>query len=178
MTDAALQHWHEFYLLVGTSAAALTGLMFVVVSINPETIAERPESGVRAFVTPTMVFFTTALVVSALLLAPHLSVRSLAVLVAVTGIAGVVYLAWTDGHYYWVHGFDGQPPSLDREDWIFFVGLPYASYLLLIVAAIGIWLHAPFGAPTLALGTMLLVVIGIHNAWDLVIWLSQKKRGA
>ena len=46
-----IEGWHEFYLLVGTSAAALTGLMFVVISISPETIAERPKAGVRAFVT-------------------------------------------------------------------------------------------------------------------------------
>src|SRR5258706_12930033 len=44
-----LQAWHEFYFLLGTSAAALTGLMGVVISINPDTIAERPTSGVRAF---------------------------------------------------------------------------------------------------------------------------------
>src|SRR5437763_14476961 len=81
-----LQAWHEFYFLLGTSAAALTGLMAVVVSINPDTIADRPAAGVRAFITPTMVFFTTAFAVSALLLVPHLSVRSLPVLLALTGI--------------------------------------------------------------------------------------------
>lgn len=106
MTELPLQAWHEFYFLLGTSAAALTGLMGVVVSINPETIAERPQSGVRAFVTPTIVFFTTAFVVSALLVTPHLSLRSLAVLLAVTGIAGVAYLAWTRSHHYWVHAAD------------------------------------------------------------------------
>jgi hypothetical protein len=45
--------WHEFYLLVGTSVAALTGLMFVVVSIGPEIIAGRASDAVRAFVTPS-----------------------------------------------------------------------------------------------------------------------------
>jgi len=73
-----LQGWHEFYFLVGTSAAALTGLMFVVVSINPDSVGRRPASGTRGFVTPTMVFFTTAFVVSALLLVPGLPQRSLA----------------------------------------------------------------------------------------------------
>ena len=173
-----LQAWHEFYFLLGTSAAALTGLMAVVVSINPDTIAERSAVGARAFITPTMVFFTTAFVVSALLLAPEVPVRSLAVLLALTGIAGVAYLLWTRGHHYYVHGVDGQPPNLDREDWIFFIGLPYLSYLLLIAAAVGIWLHAGFGAPTLAIATMLLLVVGIHNAWDLVIWLAQQRRNS
>ena len=173
-----LQAWHEFYFLLGTSAAALTGLMAVVVSINPDTIAERSAVGARAFITPTMVFFTTAFAVSALLLVPHLSVRSLAVLLALTGIAGIAYLVWTRGHHYYVHGVEDQPPNLDREDWIFFIGLPYLSYLLLIVAALGIWLRAGFGPPTLAITAMLLVVTGIHNAWDLVIWLAQQKRRA
>src|SRR5437899_11100303 len=75
-----LQGWHEFYFLLGTSAAALTGLMFVVVSINPENVGRRPASGTRGFVTPTMVFFTTTFLVSALLLVPGLPQRSLAVL--------------------------------------------------------------------------------------------------
>src|SRR5258708_36924261 len=108
-----LQAWHEVYFLLGTSAAALTGLMGVVIAINPDTIAQRPQSGVRAFVTPTMVFFTTAFVVSALLLVPHLPLRSLAVLLATTGIAGVAYLAWTRGHRYFVPGIHGRPPEMD-----------------------------------------------------------------
>ena len=65
-----LHQWHEFYVLVGTAAAALTGLMFVVVSIGPQVIATRGSSGVRAFVTPVMVHFTSVLAVSALMLVP------------------------------------------------------------------------------------------------------------
>src|SRR5438876_5281029 len=89
-----IEGWHEFYLLVGTSAAALTGLMFVVISISPETIAERPKSGLRAFVTPTMVFFTTALAISAFMLVPHIAPAALALLLALTGVGGLAYLAW------------------------------------------------------------------------------------
>src|SRR5439155_26435511 len=75
-----IEGWHEFYLLVGTSAAALTGLMFVVISIIPETIADRPNSGLRAFVTPTMVLFTTARAIPAVPLVPHISPAALALL--------------------------------------------------------------------------------------------------
>jgi hypothetical protein len=34
-----LHAWGEFYVIVGTAAAALTGLMFVVVSLGPQIIA-------------------------------------------------------------------------------------------------------------------------------------------
>ena len=165
-----IEGWHEFYLLVGTSAAALTGLMFVVISISPETIAERPTAGVRAFVTPTMVFFTTALAVSAFMLVPHIAPAALALLLALTGVGGLAYLAWVRGHHFWREG------KLDAEDWVFFIGLPFLSYILLLVAAIAIWRGSAPGAPTLAFVTVLLLVVGIHNAWDLVIWLSQQRR--
>src|SRR2546425_8436001 len=110
---AMIEGWHEFYLLVGTSAAALTGLMFVVISISPETIAERPKSGVRAFVTPTMVFFTSALAISALMLVPHLAPAALAAVLALTSVAGVAYLLWVRGQHHWREG------KLDAEDWVF-----------------------------------------------------------
>src|SRR6266851_7391412 len=170
LTAAMMEGWHEFYLLVGTSAAALTGLMFVVISISPETIAERPKAGVRAFVTPTMVFFTTALAVSALMLVPHLAPSALAALLALASVAGIAYLLWVRGHHHWREG------KLDAEDWVFFIGLPFLSYVLLLVAAIAIWRGSAPGAPMLAFVTVLLLVVGIHNAWDLVIWLSQQRR--
>jgi hypothetical protein len=44
----------------------------VVVSLAPE-IATRSAKNVRAFETPTVVYFTTVLVVSALMTIPHLA---------------------------------------------------------------------------------------------------------
>src|SRR5712691_8395187 len=138
---AMMEGWHEFYVLVGTSAAALTGLMFVVISISPETIAERPRSGVRAFVTPTMVFFATALAISAFMLVPHIAPAALALLLALTGVGGLAYLVWVRGHRYWREG------KLDAEDWVFYIGLPFLSYTLLVAAAIAIWGSSALGAP-------------------------------
>jgi len=167
---AMIEGWHEFYLLVGTSAAALTGLMFVVISISPETIAERPKAGVRAFVTPTMVFFATALAISAFMLVPHIAPAALALLLALTGVGGLAYLVWVRGHHFWREG------KLDAEDWVFYIGLPFLGYALLVAAAIAIWRGGALGTPMLAFVTLLLLVVAIHNAWDLVIWLAQKRR--
>jgi hypothetical protein len=164
-----LHAWHEFYVLIGTSAAALTGIMFVVVSISPETIAARSAAGVRAFVTPTIVFFTTALIVSGLMLAPHLTPAWLGVLLALAGFGGLVYLFWVGGHHHW------RENKLDQEDWIFYVALPFVCYVLLFAAAIAIALASVVGVAALALTMVLLLVVGIHNAWDLVIWLAQNR---
>src|SRR5882762_10725753 len=132
-------------------------------------MAARPTAGGQAFVTPTMVFFTTALAISALMLVPHIAPSALAVLLALGSVAGIGYLLWVRGHHHWREG------KLDAEDWVFFIGLPFLSYILLLVAAIAIWRGRAPGAPMLAFVTVLLLVVGIHNAWDLVIWLAQKR---
>jgi hypothetical protein len=164
-----LHDWHAFYLLLGTSAAALTGLMFVVVSISPQTIAERPQSGVRAFVTPTLVFFTTVLVVSALMLAPGLTPIWLAALLALVGFGGLVYL-------FWVGGYErGRENPLEREDWIFYIAAPFVGYILLFAAAVAIGFNSLVGAAVLAVTMVLLLIIGIHNTWDLVTGFAQRR---
>src|SRR5438874_5071977 len=68
-----LETWHECYILVGTAGLTLTGLLFVVVSLRPRFVASRQATGVRAFVSPNAVYFTTSLVVSAFFLVPNLS---------------------------------------------------------------------------------------------------------
>ena len=75
-----LEAWHEFFILVGTAGLTLTGLLFVVISLGPRVAADRHAAGVRAFVSPNAVYFTSALVVSALFLVPGLPAPVIGVL--------------------------------------------------------------------------------------------------
>jgi hypothetical protein len=161
--------WHEFYLLVGTSVAALTGLMFVVVSIGPEVIVARPAGGVRAFVTPIVVYFTTVLVVSAVMLMPHVGPVVLGVLLLLGSAAGLAYIFWID-----VHGQWGEN-KLEWDDLVWYVVLPVLGYVLMLAAGIGIWMRSAFGPFTLGAAMILLTVVGLRNAWDLVLWFARKR---
>lgn len=162
--------WHEFYVLVGTSVAALTGLMFVVVSIGPEIIASRPTSGVRAFVTPTVVYFTTVLVTSAVMIMPHVGPVVLGVLLLLGGGAGVAYMLWIGVHKQW------RQSKLEWDDWIWYVALPTLGYVLMIAGATGVWIRSAFGPFALGAAMILLMVVGIRNAWYLVIFLALKRK--
>ena len=67
----ALERWENFYVIVGSSAGALIGLQFVVMTL----IAERPAAqkdakAGAAFATPNLVHFAAVLLLSALLSAP------------------------------------------------------------------------------------------------------------
>jgi len=127
-----LETWHEFYILVGTAGLTLTGLLFVVVSLRPKFVASRRATGARAFVSPNAVYFTTTLVVSAFFLVPDLSATVAGTMLCFGAGASLLYLAYTRAHQEWRRG------KLPRLDWVWFVGLPLLSYLMLLMSGVGI----------------------------------------
>src|SRR5215470_10613450 len=67
-----LDTWQNFYVLVGTAAATLTGLMFVVITLIVQLRVQvsLPGSGIAVFSTPNVFHFGAALLVAAILSAP------------------------------------------------------------------------------------------------------------
>src|SRR6266581_765007 len=56
--------WHDFFIMVGGGAAALTGLVFVAMSLNVAVIAQDPTHRYRAI--GTLTGFTAAFVICSL----------------------------------------------------------------------------------------------------------------
>jgi hypothetical protein len=54
----ALKEWHDFYILLGTAAATLLGLLFVAVSLGAGYLTEEHQYGTRTFMSPVVVYFT------------------------------------------------------------------------------------------------------------------------
>jgi hypothetical protein len=165
-----LEGWHDFYVAVGSGAAALTGLLFVIVSLGPKVVASNTETGVRAFISPIAVHFTCVLVGSALMLAPDIPPAVLGSLLAIGGFGGVVYTAWTRADAQW------RRSKLPILDWIWFVGLPFLAFLLIVGSGIGVAMRTPLGLYGFAVAIVLLIVIAIRNAWDIVVWMTRQPR--
>ena len=161
-----LTRWANFYVITGTAAATLTGLQFVVISLGAERSRGNAETN-RAFGTPTIVHFGTVLLVAALLNAPWPSLVGVAIVLGLCGVAGLVYAAVI------IHTVRHQTlytPVL--EDWIWHFTLPPLAYTTLLGAAIIVQ-----SSPTVSLfavgGTVLLLLfVGIHNAWDSVTFIA------
>ncbi len=159
--------WANFYVIVGSAAAALTGLMFVVVTLISGTRMQRSLGSISAFGTPTVVHFCVALLVAALLSAPWQALWNASVLLGLCGVGGVIYIAIVIRR---TRGQTDYQPVL--EDWLWHVVFSLASYTALVVAA----LLLPSN-PTPALfasgaATVLLLFIGIHNSWDTVTYVA------
>lgn len=170
MTDlhAAFAPWSSFYVMMGSSAAALTGLMFIVITLVMGTERLRKSGdGISAFSTPTVVHFGVALLISALLTAPWRSLLWPAALLALTGAAGMTYIIRVSAKTKSLEDY-----KADAEDWSFYSILPLFAYGLVLASAIMLPLVPVTALFVLAAGVALLVFIGIRNAWDIVTYIA------
>jgi hypothetical protein len=163
---SSLAGWESYYVIVGSSAAALTGLQFVVMALVADTMKRASGEQIDAFGTPSIVHFCVALLTSAALSAPWRSMRSAALTLGVTGLAGLFYAAIVIRRARRQKGY--QPVF---EDWLWHAALPIVAYAALTGGAIGLPLHEHGALFAVAAAALLLVFIGIHNAWDTVTFL-------
>jgi len=84
-----LEPWHDFYVMTGGAAAALTGLLFVAMSIHLREIAEDATRRLRARV--TLQGLVVALVVSGLALLPGQDVRVFGLELMIIALSVVVF---------------------------------------------------------------------------------------
>jgi hypothetical protein len=160
-----LAAWDSFYVIVGSAAGALIGLQFVVMTL----VAERPplraaEAG-AAFATPTIVHFGTTLLLSALLRVPWQSIILAAALWGLIGLGGLVYAMIVARR---MRAQTVYQPEF--EDRLFHVLLPLAAYAMLSLSALAAPFHAREALFGVGAAALLLLFVGIHNAWDSVFY--------
>jgi hypothetical protein len=167
--------WSNFYVLCGSSAGALTGLMFVVITLvgGVERSQNTTRDGMSVFSTPTVVHFGSALIISAVLSAPWGSLSSPAVLIGLAGLCAIIYVAraWAR-----TRNFTGYQPDL--EDLCWFTILPLIAYGVILVGSIMLPFVSIQAMFAIAAGVLMLIIIGIRNAWDIVTYLAIEGPGA
>ncbi len=169
---ATLADWGNFYQVTGAAAAALTGLQFIVQTLlasnafRPVTGSD-PEAGTAAFGTPTVVHFTLALILSAMLCAPWPGYGGLRATLEVLGAGALVYAAIVLRRTLRQRTYT---PAL--EDWVWHIVLPAAAYAAVLLSALLLGRNSAGPLFGIAAATLLLLCIGIHNAWDTVTYLT------
>lgn len=168
-----LSPWHTFYAIVGTAAATLTGLMFVVITLSAGARTRRNpgmSDGIGAFSTPTVFHFEIALLVAAILSAPWPMLWNVDLLLGLGGVGGVAYSMIVVRRVLRVRQQSNYTTVL--EDWLWYIVFPLVSYIALVVATIMLPMNAALVLFVIAAAVIFLVFIGIHNAWDLVVFLA------
>ena len=161
-----LQTWGNFYVIIGSSAGALTGLQFVVMTLIAQTDRSRSRGeALAAFGTPNVVHFCSVLLVASILSVPWDSLRPAGVAVAVFGVLGVVYSVAIIRR---AHRQREYVPVF--EDWLWHTMLPVLAYSTVLVAGAALAWSPPAALLAIAAAALLLVFIGIHNSWDTIAY--------
>jgi len=154
--------WQNFYVIVGSSAGALIGLQFVVMAL----VADLPRTPSQAqaghaFATPNIVHFGAVLFLAAALCAPWYGIGAAAACWGLLGLGGVAYALIVARR---LRAQTAYQPVF--EDWLCHALLPFASYATLAVTACMARAHPRGAMFGVAATVLLLLFIGIHNAWD------------
>lgn len=168
-----LGQWDSFYVIVGSAAGALIGLQFVVMTLVANRVPTGAAEAGPAFASPNIIHFSTVLLLSAVLRAPWHSFTSVSVFWSLVGVCGVLYT-----------GVVARRVRIQRayapvfEDWLFHALLPMAAYLALTLSVFAAPSRAHAALFAVGGATLLLLFVGIHNAWDAVayhVWANLPK---
>ena len=170
----ALTGWENFYVIVGSSAGALIGLQFVVLTLVADMpIVRDLERASSAFATPTIIHFCAVLLLSAVISAPWQRITGAAIVWAVLGLGGVAYILIAARRMRMQTAY-----SPVFEDWLFHILLPFGAYGTIAGSAYIVRLHLGGALFGVAASVLVLLFVGIHNAWDAVTYhLFVRQRG-
>lgn len=163
LADPRLSAWQNFYVIVGSSGAALIGVQFVVIALIAGMRRRSRADTIDAFATPTVVHLAGAFLVSAIMSAPWTSLFPVAVALATSGLGGLVYSVivirrarrQTDYRPVW-------------EDWLWHAAIPCSAYAAVALAALLLSRSTQAATFVVGAGALGMLLVGIHNAWDSV----------
>ncbi|HUJ86467.1 MAG TPA: hypothetical protein VLX30_06415 [Burkholderiales bacterium] len=162
----SLARWESFYVITGTAGAALTGLMFVVIALTGDRAEGAPPDGVGAFSTPSVTHFANTLLLAGIMTVPVHRVLSLSLCLGGCAIFGLVSTGLAGARMRRLETY-----AAGAEDWAWHVILPLLAYLALAASALLVPASQALAVVGAATVSLLLLFIGIHNAWDVAVYL-------
>jgi hypothetical protein len=162
-----LEHWHEFYILVGTAAATLVALQFVAASLGAGYISFEKAEASRTYMTPVIVHFTAVLYACAVGLVPTHTALTLSCGIGIAAMVGLLHSGSLIVRVL-------KDSAVDLDDKLCYGVAPPISYAAGVAAAILFYFDSPHAAAVLAAALLGLLIVNIRNAWDLTLFMARK----
>ena len=166
---AAAGAWQNFYVLTGTAAATLVGLMFVAVTFGSSLVTPQTSASARAFLDPTFAHFVQVLLIACLVLIPTMGATLLGVLLLVIGALRIASLFSVYGG---MREAQRAKSDVELSDWMTGIVLPLFCHLLLGASGAAFLLGYAAAFNALATVTVAILLIGVFGAWELMVWMA------
>jgi|SRR5882724_5127949 len=166
-----MANWSDFYYLVGSAAAGLTGLMFIAVTFGSRLITEEKLPYVEAFFSPIADHFIQAFILRAVALIPIAGPKILGATIIVTTAVRFLQLVHTRRL---TKAAAAESKDIELSDWILGLILPAALYVSFLATGV-LYLMANPAAPGFFAVTLLcLLVVALRRAWEMLLWIATK----
>lgn len=164
----ALHDWQNFYLLTGTAAATLIGLLFVGVSISVgvNLMMKRVGEAIETFVTPILISYAQVFLISCLGVIPFQAPLIPGAILLALGSINTIRAIWIAWRILALHH-----DEMGRNHWIWHFLMPFLAGLLLVGTALVMLKGDMLALAGLAITTLLCLAIGLRNSWVLTLWL-------
>lgn len=165
------EHWHEFYLMSGTAAVTLAGLLFVALSLHIDRLVEESHEHLLALARVTLLSYTWVLFASMFMLVPAVSPQQTAIMLGVMAIVGLVWLIRLTraARHHDEAGFSRA--QMRRR-----LMAPFVGMLMMLLTAIGLGLglveilYMMVGSMCMILGN------AAGTSWDLLVQIARHRR--
>jgi hypothetical protein len=168
----AVEGWHDFYIMIGTAAATLTGLLFVGLSLNVDMITRKENADLRVLAAQTFTDFICVLMFAVLFLIPRQGPQGLGW--PLLGIDAI-------GLYATARRFlemrRNRPRAWGRGSLVRRFVIPLLCFGTLMIIAVSVLLGKTGGLYWLVPLMILLIWDASINAWDLLLRFREPRAG-
>jgi hypothetical protein len=160
--------WENYFLMIGSAAGALIGLMFVVVTLTAGRGRSETERGKHLYTSPIVWHLAVILVLSGAAMAPSITANIFGFVAGALALLGIgMGIRSTVG----IYRHPGAPDAAVFDT--FWYGIaPTAAYIGLGDGALAIHHRASWAVTAIAVDLMILLLVSIHAEWDLVTYLA------
>ena len=162
------EHWGEFYLMAGSAAAVLIGLIFVVISLMQDRSRSSVLQGSKLYMGPIVLGVSFVLVLSAAALAPGIGASQFAIIAAAIALWGLARAVLS------IIGIRALRGEVHWTDVWFYGVAPALIYLALLVVAWGAAIEAVWVEEGVAAAVTAALLLAVRNEWDLITWIAPR----
>jgi hypothetical protein len=164
--------WSDFFLMAGSAAAVLIGLIFVVISLMQDRSRSSVLAGSKLYMGPIVLEVSFVLVLSAAALTPGMGRGDFAAVAGVVALWGLVRGILSTIGIKRLRIIEGEEPHW-TDEW-FYGAIPSLLYVCLGVVAIAFWQDWSWAHYGLAAAVTALLLLAIRNEWDLITWIAPR----
>jgi hypothetical protein len=164
-----IQLWHDLYVMLGTSSAALIGLIFVATSLHLDEVVNNPAFRVRAH--NGTLYLLTLLVEAVLILVPQ-PIPVLGAQLCALNLVGLWFPLSTAYYYYYKHEAESHRGGLMRLR-----SATYSvAYMLGIAGGITLFESTRWGMYLVTASYTMLLVGVVWNTWSIMLGIGQTEK--